>query len=164
LGYVRSERSDAASAAKSDAALAHAEAEASWTFYQQKNEQRAAYRLADDALMRGVQGLPPNDPRVLMASVQHTHYMNQIFEVSNDCRHLFTSIQERNRRQVLKRREAAKIGRHTDQYEMGTRFLTMAIILFSITLLANKPMLFWGGVLTAFVGAAIAINGYFLFL
>jgi hypothetical protein len=163
LGYVRAERGDAASSAKGDATQAQADAEAAWTYYQAKNEQRASIRLADDELTRSVQGLPPNDPRVVVATAHHTHYMNEIFEVSNQCRHLFTSIQARNRRQILKRREAARISRHTDQYEMGTRILTLAVIVFSITLLTNKPALFWAGVSMAFFGAAVAVNGYFLF-
>jgi hypothetical protein len=163
LGYVRAERDDAANAAKGDATQAQAQAEAAWTYYQAKNEQRASIRLADDELTRGVQGLPPGDPRVAVATAHHLHYMNQIFEVSNQCRHLFTTIQERNRRQILKRREAARIARHTDQYEMGTRILTLAVIVFSITLLTNKSALFWAGVAMAFVGAAVAMNGYFLF-
>jgi hypothetical protein len=162
LGFLRSERGDAAGAAKGDAAQAHAEAEATWGYYEAKNEQRATYRLADDQIMRSVQGLPPNDPRVAIAVAQHTHYMNQIFEISNACRHLFTSIQDRNRRQVQRTREAARIGRHTEKYEMGTRILTLAVIVFSITLLTNKPALYWAGVATAFFGALVAINGYFL--
>lgn len=164
LGYVRSERADVASSATGEAAQAHSEGEASWAYYQAKNEQRAAYRIADDELTRSVRGLPPGDPRIAVAEVHHTQYMNQIFEISNECRHLFSTIQDRNRLKILKRREAARISRHTEQYDMGTRILTLAVILFSITLLANKPKMFWAGVWVAFFGAAVAMNGYFLFL
>jgi hypothetical protein len=164
LGYARSERASVAASATAEAAQAHAESEASWAYYQAKNEQRAAYRLADDELTRSVHGLPKSDPRVVMADTHHTQYMNQIFEISNECRHLFSTIQDRNRTQILKRREAARISRHTEQYDMGTRILTLAVIVFSITLLANKPRMFWAGVALAFFGALIAMNGYFLFV
>jgi hypothetical protein len=164
IGFARNERGSAASSASSAAAQAHAEAEASWAYYEAKNEQRRAIRLADDELTRSVQGLPQTDPRVSMALFHHTHYMDQIFEISNESRHLFTTIQDRNKRMIAKQREAARIGKHTDQYDIGTRILTLAVILFSITLLANKPRLFWAGVGLAFIGALVSINGYFLFL
>jgi hypothetical protein len=164
LGYARAERANVGAAATAAAAQAHAESEASWAYYQAKNEQRAAYRLADDELTRSVRGLPAGDGRVAMAVAHHTQYMDQIFEISNECRHLFSTIQDRNRTQILKRREAARISRHTDQYDMGTRILTLAVIVFSITLLANKPRMFWAGAGVAFFGALVAINGYFLFV
>jgi hypothetical protein len=164
LGYVRTERANVAAAATAEATQAHSESEASWAYYQAKNEQRAAYRLADDELTRSVQGLPKSDGRVAMAEAHHTQYMNQIFEISNECRHLFSTIQDRNTTKIHKRREAARISLHIDQYDMGTRILTLAVIVFSITLLANKPRMFWAGVGVAFFGALVAINGYFLFV
>ncbi len=39
--------------------------------------------------------------------------------------------------------------------------LTLALVLLSVTLLASRRGLFWVAVLTALVGAAIAIAGYF---
>ena len=38
------------------------------------------------------------------------------------------------------------------------------MVLLSVSLLASRELLFWAGIGVAFVGAAIAINGYFLFL
>jgi Domain of unknown function (DUF4337) len=164
VGYVRESRSHASSAASTDAAEAQAEAEASWAFYQAKNEQRHAYRLADDELARSVQDLPPSDPRVSMAAAHHAQYTSQISEITLTARELFTTIQARNKRKIVKEREAARISRHTSHYDMGTRILTLAVILFSVTLLANKPKLFWAGVGLAFFGAFVAVNGYFLFV
>jgi hypothetical protein len=51
-----------------------------------------------------------------------------------------------------------------DRYDMGTRVRTLALVLVSVTILANRSVLFWIGSFIAAIGAFIAIGGYFAFI
>ena len=122
LGFVRAERGSASADAEAEAALASSEAESSWVYYQTKNEQRAAYRVADDALFREVKALPPGDPRVALADVHHTEYLAHIYEISNDCRHLFSRSRtgESSRSSSAARRPASAVTRASTTSARGS--------------------------------------------
>jgi hypothetical protein len=120
--------------------------------------------VADDALAREVEALPPDDARVQIAVVQHAEYYARIAAIDQENRQVFFLVQDLKAQQVAAQRRSAEINRSVDRYDMGVRVLTLAVVLLSVTLLANRAYLFWVGVGIALLGAAIAVNGYFVFV
>jgi hypothetical protein len=163
LGFARSERDDAGRQARTAADKAKRDSEANWVLYQTKSAERASFLLAEDALTREAAALPDGDPRVRAASLNHVEYAQRITAIDNQTRQIFFVIQDLDTRYIQKTREAEHIDRKIEQYDMGTRVLTLALVILSVTLLASQAKLFWAAVAIAFVGAGIAISGYFLF-
>jgi hypothetical protein len=110
-----------------------------------------------------VAALPPGDPRLRVAELNHVEYASRITALDNESRRVFFVIQDLERRHQSLMRQAQHIDRKIEQYDMGTRVLTLALVILSVTLLANQEQLFWMAVLIAFVGAGIAVNGYFVY-
>ncbi|MEI8255704.1 MAG: DUF4337 family protein [Deltaproteobacteria bacterium] len=164
LGFARTERANAAAACVANAARARADVDARWAYYQTRSSERASYQIADDSLMREAADLPDGDARVRLAEVQHVEYAERMSASDDENRQVLFSIADRAREQVQQTREAARIGRKIDRYDMGTRVLTLAVVLLSVTLLANRRGLFWVALAIAFTGAAFAIDGYFMFV
>jgi hypothetical protein len=161
IGFARSERAGAAADASAAAARARADADASWAYYQTHSAERSSYRLADDQLARTVAGRPADDPRVREAEVLHADYAARVASIEADNRQIFFRIQDLERARLLQTRTARRISRKVEHYDLGTRVLTLAVVLLSVTLLANRPWLFWVGLGVAAVGAGIAVYGYF---
>ncbi len=161
LGFARAERQEASDNAKTDALQAKADAEADWAFYQTRSAERASYRLADETLSQQSARLREGDPRLRDAEVHHARYASRISAIDHGNRRVFYSIQDLVRRRILKTREMNRLDRMVDLYDMGTRVLTLALVLLSVTLLANRRSLFWIGIVVALFGAAIAVAGYF---
>ena len=162
LGFARSERDDALRAARTAAATAKRDVEANWTLCQTKAAERASYVLAEDALTRDAAGLRDDDPRLRAANMNHVEYAQRITAIDNQTRQIFFVIQDLDARNIEKLRLAEHLDKKIEQYDMGTRVLTLALVILSVTLLANQAKLFWAAVMIAFVGAGIAISGYFL--
>ena len=163
LNFARTERAGASANATTDAQHAKADAESDWAYYQTRNAERASYQLADETLSREANALQDGDPRTREAEVHHVEYATRISAIDDGNRQVFFSIQELERRRIVQMREAARIDRKVGRYDMGTRVLTLAVVLLSVTLLANRRFLFWVAVATALVGAVIAVAGYFAF-
>lgn len=161
LGFARSERNGAATAATTESQHAKADGEADWAYYQTRRAERASYQLADETLGRESAALPEGDPRLLEAEVHHAEYAARIAAIDDGNRQIFYSIQDLGRVRLIQARAAARIERKVDRYDMGTRVLTLALVLLSVTLLANRRSLFWVALVTALAGAAIAVLGYF---
>ena len=71
-------------------------------------------------------------------------------------------IEDLEHSQVQAVRTADHIDAKIARYDMGTRVLTLALVILSLTLLANQRYLFSASVLLAFIGAGIAVSGYFM--
>jgi len=164
LNFARTERGNAQAAATSAAAKAKSDSDSDWAYYQTRMAERSGYVLADDALRRDTVDLPDSDPRVGLAAAHHADYAARIGAIDRTNRQLFFVVQDLERQWVRLSRTAEDIGRKVAWYDMGTRVLTLAVVLLSVTLLANRAYLFWIGISVALVGAAIAVNGYFLFV
>ena len=162
LNFARTERDHASGSAKGEASGARANAEANWQHYQTTTAERANYRVADDALVQSVSTLPDEDPRVGVAHVQHIEYESRIRAIDRENQQIFFLVQDLERRAVIASRNAEGIDRGIARYDLGARVLTLALVLLSVTLLANRSYLFWVGIGVAAVGAAIAVNGYFV--
>jgi hypothetical protein len=161
LGFAHGERDGAAKEARRIADAAKRDSEDNWALYQARSSERANVVVAEDSLTREGQTLQPNDPRLRLLALNHIEYATRITQVDNESRHLFFVIQKLERTRILKLREADHIDAQIARYDMGTRVLTLALVILSVTLLANQERLFWVAVLTSFVGAGIAISGYF---
>jgi hypothetical protein len=162
LGFAHGERDDAAKDARRIADSAKRDMEDDWSLYQARASERAGYVVAQDGLMREAQALAPSDPRLRLYDLNHVEYANRITQVDNEARHLFFTIQALGRTRILKQREADHIDDQIARYDMGTRILTLALIILSVVLLANQERLFWIAVLIAFAGAGVAVSGYLL--
>ncbi len=162
LNFARTERDRAATGARTQAANARSAAEANWAHYQTTTAERSNYRVADDALVQLADSLPDEDPRVGAAHVRHIEYQSRIRVIDHENQQVFFVVQDLERRAALATRVADSIDRGVARYDLGSRVLTLALVLLSVTLLANRNYLFWVGLGVAGVGGAIAINGYFL--
>jgi hypothetical protein len=49
------------------------------------------------------------------------------------------------------------------RYELGSKIITLALILLSVTILSNRLWLFWGGITLGAIGVLAAFDGYLLF-
>jgi hypothetical protein len=162
LSFARSERNNASGSLKGRAAKAKADADANWILYQTRNTERAGYVLAEDNLRREVAKLPDGDPRLPVAEQEHVEYAGRVATLDNENRGVFFEIEELQNDQIQSARTAKHLDRKVDRYDMGTRVLTLALVLLSVTLLAKREFLYWMAILTAFGGAAICLSGYFL--
>jgi hypothetical protein len=162
VGFARAERSSASDVASQEASRARSDAEARWAYHQTRVAERSGFAVADDTLARQTSALPTDDPRVLLASADHAEYATRIASIDNANRQVFFLVQDLERQRVSAERVAARIDRSVDRYDMGTRVLTLAVVLLSVTLLANRRALFWVGAAVALIGAAICVDGYFL--
>jgi hypothetical protein len=162
LGFAHGERDDAAKDARRIADGAKRDSEDNWQLYQARSSERANYVIAADALTREAQTLAAGDPRQRLLALNHVEYATRITQVDNESRHLFFIIQKLQRTRIQKLREADHIDAQIARYDMGTRVLTLALVILSVTLLANQERLFWVAVLTSFAGAGVSISGYFL--
>jgi Domain of unknown function (DUF4337) len=162
LNFARSERDDAGKALRADAAKAQREADANWSLYQTRAAERDGYVRSEDELTRAVATLAEGDPRLRLAELNHVEYASRITALDNENRRVFFVIEELERRQMLATRQVQHIEDKIDRYDMGTRVLTLALVILSVTLLANQRHLFSAAVLIAFIGAGIAVSGYFL--
>jgi hypothetical protein len=162
LGFARTERDEASKAARLEAQNAKRDTEANWTLYQTRTTERAGYATADDTLVRDASAITDGDPRLRLAELNHVEYQQRITQIDNESRQVFFVIEALQKKQIEAERRTAHIERKIDRYDMGTRVLTLALVILSVTLLANQERLFWIGVGLAFIGASIAVSGYFL--
>jgi hypothetical protein len=162
LGFARSERDDSAKDLRTQADKARREAEANWTLYQTRAAERAGFVTADDALAREVATLGDGDPRMRIAELNHVEYATRVAQLDNESRRVFFVIQDLNKGALLALRQAHRIDSQIERYDLGTRVLTLALVILSVVLLASQQRLFWVGVLVSFIGAGIAVSGYFI--
>lgn len=162
VNFARAERDATAAAETAAAAKNKSDADANWAYYQTRRAERSNYALADDTLRRDTAELPDDDPRVRVAGAHHAEYEARVAAIDRANHELFFVIEDLDRERILHVRAADRIQRQIARYDMGTRVLTLAVVLLSVTLLANRRALFWVSTAIAFVGAAIATNGYFL--
>lgn len=160
VGTVRAERDSAVAAHNAEASRLQSAQEARWAHYQTRAAARTSIVAADEALQRETQSLGDADPRVALAEVQHTANVARVEAINTQNEGVFLDLQELRRRQLLEQRQAASCARQVLRYDAGTRVLTTAILLLSVTLLARREALFWGSVLLAAAGSALAASGY----
>lgn len=164
LGFVRAGTDSASTALKTAAGKASDEIAGEWALYEARTSQRSAYQLGRDTLVRDSRGFADGDPRLRLARFSHAGYGLEIRRLDRENAQVFFVIQDLAMSEMHALRDAGRLDRRTHWYDMGIRTLTLALVLISVTLLANRDYLFWLGLVVAGSGAAIAVNGYFLFI
>lgn len=162
LGFVREDRDDAADDQRHAAEDAVRDIEANWSLYQARTTERAGYVVAEDALTREVQAMTDSDPRLRLAGLNHIEYATRIAQLDNESRRVFFVIQALEREHILAVRRAEHLEDQVTRYDMGTRVLTLALVILSVVLLADQEHLFWFAIVIAFAGAGLAVSGYFM--
>jgi hypothetical protein len=162
LGFVRARSDSDASQDKIDATQARNDAATEWSLYQTKTSQRSGIEEAENTLAREVLELPRDDPRRRLARFHHREYEAKVRQLDDESRQVFFTIQRLNRTEYHARVSADHHQRQTDRYDMGIRTLTLALVLISVTLLVDRALLFWFGLVVSSIGAVLGMSGYFL--
>jgi hypothetical protein len=100
---------------------------------------------------------------VKLEALKLTSYEERIDDFDLEAKRVFYRVQELEARQDVKTREAWEPTKSVVRYELGGKLITLALILLSVTILANRVELFWGGVILGSIGLLISFDGYFLF-
>ena len=166
IGQVKSDRRDSAQGLKEAAEGARQQAAELWAFYQAKQTERTALELARDRIKLDLQhrGISRHDPQVRLEALSLTGYEERINDFDLEAKRVFFRVQVLEGRQDVKVREAQEPARAEVRYELGGKLITLALILLSVTILSNRELLFWAGVLLGGIGLLVAFDGYFLFL
>jgi hypothetical protein len=162
LGFVRAQSDSAESQGKLVVQQSRNDASTEWSLYQTKTAQRSGFIEAQDVLAREVLLLPPNDSRRRLARFHHHEYEAKVRLLDDENRQVFHRIQSLNMRMYAAQKGVDHHHRRTERYDMGIRTLTLALVLISVTLLVDRALLFWFGLLVASIGATLGVTGYFL--
>ena len=166
IGQVKSDRADAASSARQEAATSRQQAAELWSYYESKQSERTALELARDRVRLELhkRGVARTDPAVKLEALKLTSYEERVDDFDLENKRVFFRVEELEAREDVKRREAREPARAVVRYELGSKLITLALILLSVTILSNREVLFWCGVLLGAIGLLVAFDGYFLFL
>src|SRR5207245_2930484 len=103
-------------------------------------------------------------PEVKLEALKLTGYEERMRDFDMEAKRVFFRVQELEAKEDVKLREATEPARSVLRYELGGKLITLALILFSVTILSNRSLLFWAGVLLGAIGLLVAFDGYLLFL
>ncbi len=104
------------------------------------------------------------DPEAKLDAFRLTHYEERIRDFDGEAERVFYRVQDLEREEDTSRRAAVEPGRAVSRYELGSKLITLALILLSVTILSSKRYLLWAGVTLGSIGLLVALDGYFLFL
>lgn len=166
IGNVKSDRSDASSAAKSQAEAARRQGAELWAYYQTKLAERTSLELARDRVRLDLarRGLSRHDPEAKLDALKLVNYEEHIRDFSEETQRVFFRVQDLERTEDISQRQALEPARSASRYELGGKLITLALILLSVTILSNKQWLLSAGIGLGSVGLLVALDGYFLFL
>lgn len=165
IGNVKGDRADAASGFKAEAADARRQAAEVWAYYQTKLAERTELTLARDRVRLDLarRGLSRDDPQAKLDTFKLTGYEERIRDFDAETRRVFYRVQDLEREEDVSQRASIEPGRAVARYDLGSKLLTLALILLSVTILSEKRYLLWAGVALGSIGLLLALNGYFLF-
>lgn len=165
IGNVKGDRADAASGFKAEAADARRQAAEVWAYYQTKLAERTELMLARDRVRLDLarRGLSRDDPQAKLDTFELTGYEERIRDFDAETRRVFYRVQDLEREEDVSQRAAIEPGRAVVRYDLGSKLLTLALILLSVTILSERRYLMWAGVALGGIGLLLALNGYFLF-
>jgi hypothetical protein len=165
IGNVKGDRADAAGGFKSSASEARRQGAELWAYYQTKLAERTALELARDRVKLDLskRGLSRDDPEAKLDVFRLTGYEERIRDFDSETQRVFYRVQELERDEDVSQRAAFEPGRAVSRYELGSKLITLALILLSVTILSSKRYLLWAGVTLGSIGLAMALDAYFLF-
>lgn len=166
IGNVKGDRADAAGGYKSSAAEARRQGAELWAYYQTKLSERTSLELARDRVKLDLskRGLSRDDPEAKLDAFRLTGYEERIRDFDAETQRVFYRVQELEREEDVSQRAASEPNRAVLRYELGSKLITLALILLSVTILSSKRYLLWAGVTLGSIGLAVALDAYFLFV
>lgn len=166
IGNVRSDRGDAAGAARAAAESARRQGAELWAYYQMKMAEKSSMEIARDRIRLDLaaRGLQREDPRARLDLLKLTGYEERVRDFDTETQQVFFRVQDLEAQEDVHQRAAVEPARSAFRYELGGKLITLAIILLSVTILSNKRYLLWAGVALGAVGLLVALDGYFLML
>jgi uncharacterized protein DUF4337 len=166
IGNVRSDRGDAAGAARAAAESARRQGAELWAYYQMKMAEKSSMEIARDRIRLDLsaRGLQRDDPTVRLDVLKLTGYEERIRDFDTETERVFFRVQDLEAQEDVQQRAAIEPSRSAFRYELGGKLITLALILLSVTILSNKRYLLWSGVALGAVGLLVALDGYFLLL
>jgi hypothetical protein len=165
IGNVKSDRNDAVGAAKGAADAARRQAAELWAYYQTAISSRATLEVARDRIDLDLakRGLKAEDPEARRDALKQVEYMERVRDFERQSQQVFFRVQELEAQQDVQDRKAIEPAAASIRYELGSKLITLALILLSVTILSSKRWLLWAGVALGCVGLLVAFDGYFLF-
>lgn len=165
IGNVRSDRNDAAGSAKGAAAAARQQAAELWAYYQTAASERVTMEVARDRIKLDLakRGLSRDDPEARMDALKLTDYEERVRDFERQTQQVFYRVQDLEAQEDVQARKALEPARAVFRYELGSKLITLALILLSVTILSSKRWLLWAGVALGSIGLLVAFDGYFLF-
>lgn len=165
IGNVRGDRNDAANSAKGAAESARRQSAELWAYYQTAAAERVSMEVARDRIRLDLskRGLTRDDPEAKMDALKLTDYEERVADFDRQKQQVFYRVQEMEQQEDVQRRRAEEPSRSVFRYELGSKLITLALILLSVTILSSKRWLLWAGVALGGIGLLVAFDGYFLF-
>jgi ATP/maltotriose-dependent transcriptional regulator MalT len=160
IGNVKGDRNEAAGSAKAATEAARRQSAELWAFYQTKVSERTSLEIARDRmridLSRGGDGK--------LQALLLTSYDERVRDFDRQTQQVFYRVQELEQQEDVERRRSLEPSRSVIRYELGSKLITLALILLSVTILSGKRWLLWGGIALGGAGLLVAFDGYFLLL
>ena len=165
IGNVRGERSEASGGFKAQAESARRQGAELWAYYQTKLAERTSLEIARDRVRLDLsrRGLVRSDPEAKLDVLKLVGYEERIRDFGLETERVFYRVQDLEKVEDVSKRQAIEPARAASRYELGSKLITLALILLSVTILSNKLWLLWAGISLGSIGLAVALNGYFLF-
>ena len=165
IGNVRSDRSDNSSGFKQQAESARRQGAELWAYYQTKLAERTSLEIARDRVRLDLarRGLNHGDAEAKLDVLKLVGYEERIQDFGLETERVFYRVQDLEKDEDVSRRRAIEPARAASRYELGSKLITLALILLSVTILSNKSWLLWCGVALGSLGLLVALDGYFLF-
>src|SRR5258708_3405629 len=103
------------------------------------------------------------DPEAKLDAFKVTGYDERIRDFDTETQRVFYRVQDLERQEDVSHRAAIEPARAVFRYELGSKLITLALILLSVTILSSKRYLLSVRVTLGSIRLAVALNGYFLF-
>jgi Domain of unknown function (DUF4337) len=166
IGNVKGERHDAAGSAKAEAESSRRQGAELWAYYQTKLSERTVLETARDRVRLDLskRGLSRSDREAKLDALKLVGYEERIRDFGDETQRVFYRVQDLERMEDVSQRRALEPARAETRYELGSKLITLALILLSVTILSNKGWLLWAGIALGSTGLLVSLDGYFLFL
>jgi hypothetical protein len=168
IGNVRANREEAASSASAASNAARQQGADAWNYYQGKLAERTELEVARDRMVSEL-AAHEHDPNkdVNSSKLEELHlseYRSRIREFDREAQLVFLHVQSLEAESDVQARKAYEPKKAIGRYELGSKVVTLALILLSVTILSNRHWLFWAGISLGGLGLVVALDGYFLFV
>lgn len=166
IGNAKANRSSTVDAARTAAESARRQSAELWAYYQTATAERTEFELSADRIRLDFarRGLSREDPSVKLEELSLARYEERVRASDDETAIVFFRVQDLEKDEEAALRKMSEPERAATRYELGSKILTLALILLSVTILSNRTWLFWGGLALGSVGMLVAFDGYLLLL